>query len=92
MRNLNDRGNQGAIAFSVLAFYLRFWGFVGCWAFTVFQIHGIRVLVFHNFGIGVQGFLGGIPGFSIEILDFSFGVLQSCAGYFFGGACGFGVG
>ena len=45
--------------FSVLAFYLKFWGFVECWAFTVFQIHGIRVLVFHNFGIGIRGFLGG---------------------------------
>ena len=45
--------------FSVLAFYLKFWGFVECWAFTVFQIHGIGVLVFHNFGIGIRGFLGG---------------------------------
>ena len=45
--------------FSVLACYLKFWGFVECWAFTVFQIHGIRVLVFHNFEIGIRGFLGG---------------------------------
>ena len=84
--------------FSVLAFYLKFWGFVECWAFTVFQIHGIRVLVFHNFGIGIRGFLGGDSrvfdrntGFFIWGITIMRGVF-----FFFGGGRGgggdFGVG
>ena len=59
----------------------------------MFQIHGIRVLVFHNFGIGIRGFLvGDFKVFDKNTRFFIWGITIMRGIFFLGGGCDFGVG